>query len=486
MQPMTNSLGRLRDIIAHKLCHRCGSCAGICPTGVIRPGRDYYPEWEGREKSCTDCDLCVRVCPGIEFSFPGNAQRIFGRTPTAADTHGLFLKAYIGYATDTALREGATSGGLGTQIPLWMIGSGKARGAFAVVVDEACPWRPKAIIARTSEQLFAARLSKYPACPVNHLFADIKNETGPFVFTGLPCHIHSVRKIASLNRALGDKIALTVGLFCHSCLEHQAIRDIFEIYGIDEKTIDRVEYRGGKLPGYIRALTKRGEWVYLPYPHLGPDKYRPNAKECLTFFFKFYSPPRCRLCIDASAEYADITIGDPWYKGWEADEKLRQGYSLIIARTERGLRALEEAQAAGVIALEPFPADRISLSQVAMVRHKKMRAEHNITRRMRKGLPVPSYGFYPGASISDNKVVAHASVCAPSLAVRLRAALHCATYFAADRPRLGTPLFRFLLSRPGRYVVGALFFPRRVLQALWEKLKHRAGRQRYFMKNSGV
>jgi hypothetical protein len=265
-----------------------------------------------------------------------------------------------------------------------------------------------------------------------------------------------------IDRSLEKKIALTIGLFCHACLDHQALKDIFEKYGIDEREVAAIEYRGGKLPGYIRALTKKGEWLYLPYPHLGPNYYRPNAKECLTLFFKFHSPTRCRLCIDAMAEYADISIGDPWIKGWEAEGQLRRGYNFMVARTERGLNILRDAQREGAIVLEPFPFEMILRSHQPMVHFKRMRGFCGGERRRKRGLPFPDYGF--------EKVFTPRE--------KLTESIRAASYFAADRPRLRRALFRALLSRPGRLFVGALFFRRRVLQALWEKSRaKRAGRR---------
>lgn len=451
---MTNSLDGLRKIISNGLCHRCGSCAGICPRNVVRPDDEYYPEWAGREKDCTDCGLCVKVCPGISFSFPDHARRIFGKDITVADERGVFIEAFLGYATDRAVRESATSGGMGTGLPRYLVESGQARGAFAVVPDDAHPWKPRAVIARTRQDFARAALSKYPACSMNHLFRQIDREPGPFVFTGLPCHVHGFRKMAELDKKIAGQVALVIGLVCHSCLDHQTLRDIFDIYRIDEKGIAGVEYRGGKLPGYIRARTVKGEWVYLPYPHLGPDHYRPNAKECLTVFFKFHSPPRCRLCIDAMAEFADISVGDPWIKGWEADKKLRGGYSLIIARTARGLRVLEDAQRAGAIALEPVSSDRVLTSHRPMVHLKRMRGLYNLEKLKQRGVLFPEYGF--GKTFTRTE--------------RMREALRAATYSAADRPRLRRMLFGFLLSPFGRPIVGLMFFRRHVVKAVLARL----------------
>jgi coenzyme F420 hydrogenase subunit beta len=456
MKPSSlSTLAQLGEIVSQGLCHRCGSCAGICPSAVIEPGEDYYPLWEGKEARCNDCGLCVRACPGVSFSFPEHAGRVFGKEVTVADEHGVFLRAFLGYANDPAVRESSTSGGIGTALPQYLVESGKARGAFAVVPDDARPWRPRAVIARTRRDFVRAALSKYPACSMNHLFRQIEREAGPFVFTGLPCHVHGLRKMAELNKSIGDKAALAVGLVCHSCLDHQSLRDIFDIYRIDGRGVAGVEYRGGKLPGYIRVLIGNGRWTYLPYPHLGPDRYRPNAKECLTLLFKLYSPPRCRLCIDAMSEFADISVGDPWLKGWEAEGKLRGGYSLVIARTEKGLRALEEAQRAGAITLEPVSGDRVLTSHLPMVHLKRMRGLYNLEKRRRRGDLFPEYGF--GRTFGGTE--------------RIREAFRAATYLAADRPRLRRLLLRFLLSRAGRPVVGLLFFRRRVIQGILEKAK---------------
>ncbi len=41
-------------------CIKCGSCAGVCPTGAIAEGDDQYyinPE------TCIDCGACEGTCP---------------------------------------------------------------------------------------------------------------------------------------------------------------------------------------------------------------------------------------------------------------------------------------------------------------------------------------------------------------------------------------------------------------------------------------
>lgn len=452
---MTPSLSQLEAVVHGDLCHRCGACAGMCPATVIEPDEDGFPSWAARVADCTDCGLCVRVCPGREFSFPEHYRNVFQQEADIRRAHGVFLKAFLGYATDPELRAQTTSGGLGTQLPLYLLRSGRIKGALAVRSNPDCPWKPQAFIARTEEQLRMGMLSKYPACSTNHILRTLRKESGPFLLTGIPCQIHGFRKMEALNRALGDKVALTVGLLCHSCLDHQALRDMLDYYQIAGGDLERVLYRCGKLPGYVRAQTRSGDWVGLPYPHAPLNAYRPNAKECLTFLFKFYSPMRCRMCLDATAEFADIAIGDPWIRGWQGIARLKRGYNAILARTARGLKVLEEAAEAGVIALEPFPETQARVSQLPMVRSKRRRACYNINTRRRAGLPVPEYGLDTRLSPADNR----------------RAVLHAMTYAAAGRPRLRRRLMGLLLSPLGRWFVGLVFFRRHVLQNMLEKAK---------------
>lgn len=449
----------LRRIVDEGLCHRCGSCAGICPAGVIRPGEDYYPEWDPGDPRCTGCGLCARVCPGASFSFMDHSNAIFGAVGDIRGAYGNFISVFLGYALDPSVRGSSTSGGVATALALHLLEKDRVRGTFTAVPDAERPWKPRAVVARTRKEILEGSYSKYPACSMNHLFHDLRNERGPFAHIGLPCHVHGLRAMAAIDRSIGEKVAVSIGLVCHSCLEHTALRDMLAYYGVDERELASIRYREGKLPGYLCAVTKSGERTFLPYPRLGPERYRPNAKECLTLFFKLYSPPRCRLCIDAMAEFADISLGDPWYKGWEAEGKLRAGYTLVVARTKRGLQVLEDARRGGAVALEPFPDRKLHRIQSLMVRAKRRRGFYLTEKRRREGLPAPEYGFMMPFTRGD----------------RFRTALNALTYAAADRPRLRRAIYRFLLSRAGRPFVGALFLRRHVLQPLLVKLRRKRG-----------
>src|SRR5690348_15539969 len=81
------ALRSLSKIISEDLCHRCGSCVGICPTGVLALDEEEYPVIKNLS-ACTDCDLCVKVCPGDEMNVPSLATQNYGYVPNLDDTHG--------------------------------------------------------------------------------------------------------------------------------------------------------------------------------------------------------------------------------------------------------------------------------------------------------------------------------------------------------------------------------------------------------------
>jgi hypothetical protein len=162
------------------------------------------------------------------------------------------------------------------------------------------------------------------------------------------------------------------------------------------------------------------------------------------------------MCIDGLAEFADISIGDPWIQNWVSiHPELNRGYNCVIARTVKGLKVLDEAEEAGEIVLNEYtPADSSkSPACPQMVPKKIARGMYYIERRMKKGLPYPGYSFH----ILMDKWQ------------KFKTALHVATYFAADRPHLRKLIARFLLSPAGILVFRFIFLRRRLKIYFWQK-----------------
>ena len=77
-------------------------------------------------------------------------------------------------------------------------------------------------------------------------------------------------------------------------------------------------------------------------------------------------PWRCRICPDHTGEFADISVGDPWYH--DEIPVGEPGRSLVIVRTERGRRFLADALAAGALTLERRAPSALPRSQPNLLR----------------------------------------------------------------------------------------------------------------------
>lgn len=383
------ALRSLAQIISGNLCHRCGSCVGICPTGVLGLDEREYPFVKSLS-ACTDCTLCVKVCPGDEFDYQRHYKARFGENPDLTHTHGHFIEAYIGYATLEGLRESSTSGGAITAILLHLLQSGKIDGAVVVVSDDHVLWKGRPILARTSEEILSATKSKYAIAPTNSVLSELRSAEGRFALVGLPCQIHGFMKAAELDPRLREKVALTVGLYCHAAIEHEAYEVIWKTLGDRTEGARGFISRVGKHPGTPHLVQKDGSLypVYFGWKR----GYRPSSIEVINVLYRLFTPPRCLTCFDASSEFADISVGDPWMAPPADDVNFYDGWSYVLARTEKGRDACHDAATSGSLALKELTRREALSCNTMMTNEKRWRAFRIMETHLRQGRPVPSYG----------------------------------------------------------------------------------------------
>lgn len=385
------ALRGLARIIDGGLCHRCGSCIGICPTSVLSLDEEDYPQVTNLS-ACTDCDLCVKVCPGDEFTFQETHQEIFGAPGNLEDTHGLFLEGSISHSTDDFIREHSTSGGLVTALLCHMLESGQIDGALIVGSDPKVPWKGRPFIARSRQDLLSGMKSKYAISPTNVSFAEVRETPGRYAMVGLPCQIHGYHKAIKLDERLKERIVLAVGLFCHAAIEHEAFRVIWETLGDKAHRVRRFISRVGKHPGTPYVELDDGSM----YPVYFGNKsgYRPTSMEVLNILYRLYTPVRCTTCFDGLADFADISVGDPWMAPPEDHVDFYRGWSLGLIRTERGRRAYDSLLNSRQIESLPVTKREVSASNRMMATEKRWRAFRVIETHRRQGKPIPTYGAH--------------------------------------------------------------------------------------------
>jgi coenzyme F420 hydrogenase subunit beta len=100
---------------------------------------------------------------------------------------------------------------------------------------------------------------------------------------------------------------------------------------------------------------------------------------------------RCRLCPDHTGEFADISVGDPWHTPPTGNDP---GRSLILARTQRGLRFVNDAIAERYLSAEMVEPSSIASAQPNLLKARAKVWGRTLGWRL-MGMPAPRYVRMP-------------------------------------------------------------------------------------------
>lgn len=313
------------------MCAGCGACASICPKGAIRMQPDaegfLYPAVDAQK--CVECGACERHCPAGKPR-QERQTRVFGARHL-----------------DAEVRRASSSGGAFTALARRTLERGGV--VFGAVFADG--FRVEHVGALSEEELAGMRGSKYvqsdAAEAIGHAAALLERGVS-VLFSGTPC------QIAGLYALVGDKYGdrlLTVDFVCHGVPSP----DVFASYlaQLERERCARVtaytfrdKRHGWKDFSAVAAFEDGTE-------HVGSQRDEPFL---YGFLQNLYLRPSCAACAEmrGSRHPADVTLADLWGAQEVCPERDDDtGLSLLLANSERGLRALEDCGEA----LERFPLD---------------------------------------------------------------------------------------------------------------------------------
>ncbi|MBC7099795.1 Coenzyme F420 hydrogenase/dehydrogenase, beta subunit C-terminal domain, partial [Candidatus Bipolaricaulota bacterium] len=337
------------------LCTGCGTCAGLCPQNIIKMEIDqkkgtYVPIIKGE---CNECMTCIKACPGIGVDFKELNMMIFGRQPKDL-LIGNYKDYHIGYSSNEKLRYNSSSGGMITQILLYLLKEGLIDGALVTRMNPKKPLEPEPFIARTPKEIKESKGSKYCPVPANTCLKEILETPGKYAIVGLPCHIHGIRKAEKINKKLRKRIKYHLGIVCNHTPTFKATEFLLEKLNIKKEEIKNISYRGEGWPGNLKIETKSGTILLLLPEYWGSG------------FGQLFIPKRCNFCVDHMAELSDMSFADPWLSEFKNEKK---GKTLIIVRKNSNI--LKEMDNKGVCRIEPIELEKVILSQIYNLYVKK-------------------------------------------------------------------------------------------------------------------
>ena len=317
------------------LCTGCGACNTGCPRNAINMadtaiGRKYACVDTGK---CIECGLCLKVCP----SYNNIAMRSRHKDPFV----GEIKKTYCGHSTDNEIYRNAQSGGLCTTILKYLFTTGKIDAAVVVRMLAGAKSKGEAVIVTDPTQLYSTQKSCYTPVDILSVLKDCKDFKS-IAIVGLPCHIKGSILLSELNNKYNN-ISWRIGLVCDRVL-CSTITDVFQSY---VSNLSKINWRhkyfilNGLKCNYRNAPvtleTEDGKVAKVL-----PNSYRFALKDTFT-------APHCRLCYDKINTFADITLGDPWGM---SNIDWKNGDSLVLVRTNKGVNLIKEMCDAGQLKLE--------------------------------------------------------------------------------------------------------------------------------------
>lgn len=377
---MTDNFSQLQNkVIKHGLCTHCGTCVGLSRGQLRMEDTPYGPRPVPTQDHVDLPDAAVTACPGLQIPYPDLQQSVFGSDPENW-LAGHYREAYIAYAAEEAVRRQGASGGVISQVLIYLLETGQVDGAIVVQQGVPRPWEAAPVIARNRAEVLAASQSVYAPIPVNMILDEIRDFDGTLAYVGLPDQVAAIRQLQRLNNPSVQAIKYILGPYVGTNMVFEAVRSFLRSQGVkDSEQIARLRYREGEWPGYLYIKLEDGR-------EFKAEKFYYN------YLIPFFITTGTMLAVDFTNELTDISVGDAWNPKYES---LGQGFSVAIARSEAGQSILEQMRDDGMLSLEPIAMDDALAMHGHMLDFKKRGSFIRMTWRRWLGKRNPDYGYRP-------------------------------------------------------------------------------------------
>ena len=367
-------------VIDEGLCTHCGTCVGLSDGALTMVDSPCGPlPHAAREAGITLPPAAWEACPGRGLAYPELCNATFGALPDNW-LIGCCRELFVGHASDQEIRRDGASGGVITQVLLHLLAEGVIDGAVVVRQGWPEPWQASPVIARTAEEIRACAQSVYVPVGVNTILGAMAEFPGRLAYVGLPDQVAALRRLQALGHPGANRVDYVVGPYVGTLIYQGAIESYLRANGVTslQEVVD-LRYREGEWPGHLRIQTKSGRILKV-------EKFYYN------YLIPFYITQSSLFSVDFTNELTDISVGDAWHPKYESQ---KQGFSVVVGRSERGTSLLREMEERKLLDLQPIELDEALSMHGHMLDFKKRGAFIRIDRRRAAGRYAPDYGYCP-------------------------------------------------------------------------------------------
>ena len=316
------------------ICGECGGCVSFCSAadlGAIKMSEDGPPQYIDKD-NCLHCGICYLICPEIHELNKELNERYKFKLPI-----GNWLKIVTGKATNLEIQKAGTDGGVVTSILIAMLENNLIDGAL--VSKRINPFQREPFLATTKEELIEAAGTKFDLMghisglgqyntfvpTISKLKHVVDRDLMNIAVVGVPCQIHSIRKMQELSILPAHIIKYTLGLFCYENFKFNetARKKMEERFDFSFNDIEKMNIKDY----LIINLKGKDQPLYIEFSELH-DIMR----------------HACSVCKNFSNFYSDISFGGLGSK---------DGFTTSIIRTDLGEKIYKLAIDKGYIEEPP-------------------------------------------------------------------------------------------------------------------------------------
>ncbi len=365
------------EIIAKGACTQCGSCVGLNPENMtqVQTWRGPYPKVikEGVVQGGRG------ICPAYGVRYRELNELVFGKSPDSW-LLGNYRWGGVVYAANEEVRRGGASGGVISRVLIWLLEKKLVDGVVVASQSKSKPWQAVPLIVETRKQVLAAAGSIYVPVMTNSILSEVKRFKGRLAYVGLPDQVASLRKMQQLKNKAAMKIKFVIGPYVGTAMYPEALASYMRSNGYSGlNEIKELRFRAGEWPGYLEIVTTTGK-------KLRASKFYYN------YLIPFYITRNSLTSVDFTNELTDISVGDAWHPKYES---LGKGFSVVLARSSRGLKIIKEMMKEGVVKGEEKREQELVNMHGHMLDFKKRGAFIRLAWMRRMGKSVPKYDYEP-------------------------------------------------------------------------------------------
>ncbi len=304
-------------------CHHCGACVAFCSAlnyGALELGEDGIPRYKDVEK-CIECGLCYSICPEVH-----ELDEEIKRKLSWSEPIGRVISTRSVRSIDPNIRENATDGGAVTGLLLYLFDTGQINGA--IVTKKLGKFERTPYLATTREEIIESAGFFFETSHGIHKLSEEYSESATVeafhllrkkgltrvALVASPCQIMAFRKMELLGVTPSESIKFAFGLFCSGnfLFDDENKKLLSEKFQFSWDDVEKINIKEE-----LYLYLKDGNIKSIPLTELDP--------------IKKYA---CKLCMDYTAQFADISFGGLGSK---------DGWTTVLARTPKGRACLESA-----------------------------------------------------------------------------------------------------------------------------------------------